>query len=126
MLSVPEPELTFLELVTNFEMMMRPFKSSNIRLDGLLLNIDADFNITEFREYCYKNDIVDNIKRNKRNGKNVNSLLDNELYRKRFIIERTNAWLDGFKAILARFQTKSSNWKCLNINACSIILLRQL
>lgn len=114
------------ELVTNFEKMICPLKNSNIRLDGLFLNADAGFDTTEFRECCYKNDIVDNIKHNKRNGKNDASLLDDELYKKRFVIERTNAWLDGFKAILVRFETKSLHWKCLNIIAFSIILLRQL
>ena len=114
------------ELVTNFEKMIRPLKNSNIRLDGLFLNADAGFDTTEFREYCYKNEIVDNIKHNKRNGKNDASLLDDELYKQRFVIERTNAWLDGFKAILVRFETKSLHWKCLNIIAFSIILLRQL
>ena len=53
------------ELVTNFEKMIRPLKNSNIRLDGLFLNADAGFDTTEFREYCYKNEIVDNIKHNK-------------------------------------------------------------
>jgi len=54
------------------------------------------------------------------------SLLDDELYRKRFVVERTNAWLNGFKAILVHFETKSLHWKCLNIIAFWIILLRQL
>lgn len=34
--------------------------------------------------------------------------------------------LDGFKANLVRFETKSLHWKCLNIIAFCIILLRQL
>ena len=114
------------ELVTNFENMISPLRSSNIRLDGLFLNADSGFDTDEFREYCYKNDITDNIKHNKRNGKNDASLFDDELYKNRFVIERTNAWLDGFKAILVRFETKSLHCKCLNIIAFSIILLRQL
>jgi len=87
--------------------MTSQLRKNNIRLDDLLLNADAGFDTTEFRECCYKNDIIDNIKHNKRNGKNDASHLDDELYKKRFVIERTNAWLDGFKAILVRFETKS-------------------
>jgi hypothetical protein len=93
------------ELVTNFENMISPLRNCNIRLDGLFLNANAGFDTTEFRECCYKNDIIDNIKHNKRNGKNDASLFNDELYKKRFVIERTNAWLDGFKAILVRFET---------------------
>lgn len=76
------------ELVANFENMISPLRSSNIRLDGLFLNADSGFDIDEFRECCYKNDIIDNIKRNKRNGKNDASLFDDELYKNRFAIER--------------------------------------
>lgn len=113
------------ELVANFENMISPLRNCNIRLDGLFLNADAGFDTTEFRECCCKHEIIDNIKRNNRNGKNEASLLD-ELYKKRFVVERTNAWLDGFKAFLVRFETKSLHWKFLNIIAFCIISLRQL
>jgi len=81
-------------IVIDFKYMISPLRNFDIRLDGLFLNTDAGFNITEFRECCYKNDIIDNIKYNKTNGKNDASLFDDELYKKRFVIERTNAWLD--------------------------------
>jgi hypothetical protein len=68
------------ELVANFETMINPLKKSNIRLDGLFL--DVCFNITKFRECCYKNDIIDNIKHNIRNGKYDASFFDDELYKK--------------------------------------------
>jgi len=106
--------------------MISPQRNCNIRLDGLFLNADADFDITEFRECCYKNDIINNVKTNKINGKNDASLFDNELYKKRFVIERTNAWLGRFKAILVRFETNSLHCKCLNIIAFCAISLRQL
>ena len=34
-------------------------------------------------------------------------LKDDELYKERFSVERTNAWIDAFKALLVRFETKS-------------------
>lgn len=114
------------ELVSNFENMISPLRDCNIRLDGLFLNADAGFDTTEFRACCHKNEIIDNIKHNKRNGKNDASLLDDELYKRRYVVERTNAWLDGFKGILLRFETKKLHWKCLNIITFCIILLRQL
>lgn len=62
--------------VTNFENMISTLIDSNIRLVGLFLNANAGFDTTEFRECCYKNDIIDNSKHNKRNGKNDALFLD--------------------------------------------------
>jgi transposase len=101
-------------------------QKSHIRIDGLFLNVDASFDTKAFRDCLCKYDIADNIDKNKRNGQNDTSFFDDLLYQKRFIIERTNAWLDAFKAILVRFETKKSHWKSLNIIAFCMILLRQL
>jgi transposase len=101
-------------------------RKSGISFDGLFLNADAGFDSRPFRNCLYKHDIIDNIDQNKRNGKNDVSFFDDQLYKHRFVIERTNAWLDAFKAILVRFETKKSHWKALNIMAFTIILLRQL
>lgn len=114
-------------LVSNFEKMQKHLASSNIRIDGLFLNADAGFDTKEFRNHCYKIDIIGNIDNNNRNGeKSDATLFDELLYKERFTIERTNAWLDAFKAILVRFETKTKHWKSLNIIAFCIILLRQL
>jgi transposase len=114
------------ELVKNFENMTDSLQKSGISFDGLFLNADAGFDSRPFRNCLYKHDIIDNIDQNKRNGKNDVSFFDDQLYKQRFVIERTNAWLDAFKAILVRFETKKSHWKALNIIAFTIILLRQL
>jgi len=41
---------------------------ADIPVDSLFLNADAGFDTTEFRSYCYANEIFDNIDKNKRNG----------------------------------------------------------
>jgi len=114
------------ELVENFDSMAVSLQKSNIRIDGLFLNADAGFDTKAFRDCLCGYDIADNIDKNKRNGHNDDSFFDNLLYQKRFVIERTNAWLDAFKAILVRFETKKSHWKSLNIMAFCVILLRRL
>ena len=114
------------ELTKNFDGMVTSLQQSNICVDGLFLNADAGFDTVTFRNYLFKHDIFDNIDNNKRNGKNDVSFLDEALYKERFVVERTNAWLDAFKALLVRFETKKSHWKALNIIAFCIILLRQL
>lgn len=94
----------------------------------MFLNADAGFDTSDFRSYCYANDIFDNIDQNKRNGNSIEAytVFDELLYKTRFVIERTNAWLDAFKAILIRFETKNSHWKSLLLLAFTVILLRKL
>ena len=106
--------------------MLKNMRSSNIPTDGLFLNADAGFDTSGFRRFCFKNDIVANIDNNRRNGAEEQSIFDDLLYKCRFVVERTNAWLDAFKAILVRFETNKIHWKSLNILAFTVILLRQL
>ena len=63
---------------------------------------------------------------NKRNGTDREYLLDELLYKSRFVIKRTNVWLNPFKAILVRFETNKIHWKALNILTFIIILLHKL
>ena len=113
-------------LVLTTKSMILNIKKSNIRTDGLFLNADAGFDTSEFREYCSENEIFGNIVKNKRNGDKKEYFFDDKLYEFRYVIERTNAWLDAFKAILVRFETNKIHWKALNLLAFSVILLRQL
>ncbi len=114
------------ELEETVDKMLSNIQSSNINTDGLFLNADAGFDTEGFRGFCYKNDIIDNIDKNKRNGNENGHLFDELLYKCRFVVERTNAWLDAFKAILVRFETNKIHWKALNLLAFCIILLRKL
>jgi len=68
------------------------------------LNADAGFDTTGFRLYCSENDINDNIDLNERNGKQGDHFFDTLLYKCRFVVERTNAWFDAFKALLVRVE----------------------
>jgi hypothetical protein len=114
------------ELKDNVEQMLESIKASDIAIDGLFLNADSGFDSKEFREFCISQDIVGNIAFNPRNGSNEDSLLDDLLYKCRFVIERTNAWMDSFKTLLIRFETNKIHWKALNLLAFTVILLRQL
>lgn len=114
------------ELEKTVDKMLHNIQSSNINTDGLFLNADAGFDTEGFRNYCYKNDIIDNIDKNKRNGIENDHIFDEMLYKCRFVVERTNAWLDAFKAILIRFETNQIHWKALNLLAFCVILLRRL
>ncbi len=114
------------ELKANFKGMLNDIQKSGISTDGLFLNADAGFDSDDFRDCCFQNDIIGNIDQNQRNGSEKDYLFDDLLYKCRFVIERTNAWLDAFKAILVRFETNKIHWKALNILAFCVILLRKL
>lgn len=109
-----------------FTKMLEDLKQSEIEINGLFLNADAGFDAESFRSVCEANGIIANIDFNKRNSKNTDNqpLMDDELYKERFSVERTNAWIDAFKALLVRFETKSHTWMGLHYLAFSIILLR--
>lgn len=113
-------------LENTVDTMLRDIRNSTIATEGLFLNADSGFDTKEFRNYCCKNNILSNIDQNKRNGNAAEYIFDDLLYKCRFVIERTNAWMDGFKAILMRFETNQIHWKSLNLLAFAVILLRQL
>lgn len=114
------------ELEKTVDNMLQSLRLSNIKTEWLFLNADAGFDTENFRLYCYKNDIIDNIDTNKRNGNGNDYLFDDLLYKCRYVVERTNAWLDAFKAILVRFETNKIHWRALNLLAFCVILLRKL
>ena len=111
-------------LVGTMKKMLSDVHSANLRTDGLFLNADAGFDTYDFRIFCNQNEIIDNIDQNIRNGNKNDYLFDDKLYKHRFVVERTNAWLDAFKAILVRFETNKIHWKALNLIAFCVILLR--
>jgi len=116
------------QLEDTFSKMLRSIQIADIPIKGLFLNADSGFDTSGFRSYCFRNEIFENIDKNKRNGDLHESytVFDELLHKTRFVIERTNAWLDAFKAILVRFETNNLHWKALLLLAFSVILLRKL
>ena len=116
------------DIENQLDKMLEDIKKSNIRTDYLFLNADAGFDTGNLRNYCVRNELIANIDFNKRNG-NISDreeILDKELYKRRFVIERMNAWIDGFKALLIRYETKEKHWRCLHLLAFCCILIRKL
>ena len=114
------------EIEIFFTKMLADLEQSKINTNGLFLNADAGFDSEGFREICFSKNIIANIDFNKRNSKNTDNqpLLDDLLYKERFSVERTNAWIDAFKALLIRFETKSQTWISLHYLAFALILIR--
>ncbi len=87
--------------------MVADLETVDIRADALFLNADSGFDTENFHRYLSEIEVTGNIDHNWRNGTTNENLFDKLLYECRFVIERTNAWLDAFKAILVRFETNS-------------------
>ena len=114
------------DIDVQFEVVTATLEASEISLDGLFLNADAGFDSKEFRRVCDKKDINANICFNKRNGNtDRDEYFDQELYNKRYIIERTNAWVDSFRSLLNRFDTTIESWKGFNCLSFIVLALKK-
>jgi len=109
-----------------FNQIIQTLEKANIAVEGLFINADAGFDSVSFIKYCESKDIIPNIILNKRNGTDREDYyFDEILYRERYAIERTNAWLDSFRSLLNRFDTTVSSWKSFNYIAFIVIALKK-
>lgn len=112
----------------NMRKMIDILHGAGLLTDGLFLNGDAGFDARKLRETCDRYGIIPNIISNKKNSNGPESdgyLFDHQLYEEHFAVERTNAWLDGFKALLVRYETNAKHWLGLHYLAFSFVLLRR-
>lgn len=117
-----EIEKTMLEIIQTLE-------DAQIDYSGLFMNADAGFDCQKLRKLCSRLDIIPNFDFNKRNSANRDNhayAFDDELYKERFSVERTNAWLDGFKNLIIRYETNAKHWVGLHYLAFSTMILRKV
>ncbi len=81
----------------------------------------------EVRQLYQENSIIANIDLNPRNDSiyDREEFVDQELYKRRTAIERTNAWIDSCKALLVRYGTQVETWFSLLLDF-SVIFLRKI
>lgn len=116
-----EIELVFKELCSLLQ-------EAGIEMKGLFLNADAGFDSNSFRSLCAERKIQANIALNPRNGETHEEYIyfDELLFKRRNVIEQANAWLDSFKALLIRFETKALHWYMLLLIAFSVLFIRKI
>ena len=102
-------------------------EDAGIFTDGLFCNLDAGFDGNDLRVALVSHGIISNVCPNRRNGGQPTEerLFDEEMYKERWKIERTNAWIDGFKNVLVRFDTTISSWKGWNFLTFIVIFLKK-
>lgn len=114
-----------------FKGLLSLLQEAGVETKDLFLNADAGFDSKEFRQVCREQEIHPNIDFNKRNQQQETHSVDyvyfdEELYKQRFGIERANAWIDSFKALLVRFETLARNWRALHFIAFAVIFIKKL
>lgn len=122
------------QLQALFDEMCQLLKQAGIDLKGLFLNADPGFDSADFRAACAREDSIANVKANARNWVKAEPVVyqsgthvfDPARYQDRSVIEQANAWLDGFKALLVRFEFSLKNWMSLHFIAFSVIFLRKI
>ena len=117
------------DIETSFGELCALLESAQISLDGLFLNADSGFDASTLRTDCFRRGIEANIAHNPRSGPgetNADTYFDDELYRQRTAIERTNAWLDGFKTLLVRYEHYVESWLSFHYLAFAVLLLRKM
>lgn len=116
------------EIEVVFKELCNLLKEAGIETKGLFLNADAGFDSQAFRSICSEMKIEANIAPNPRNGQITDEYIyfDEQLFKQRNAIERANAWMDSFKALLIRFETKALHWFMLILIAFSVLFIRKI
>jgi hypothetical protein len=117
------------EIEKAFKEMDNQLKSAGIDTRGIFLNADAGFDSNELRSICIQKEIEANIKMNPRNTKQDDQethFFDEKLYQRRIVIERANACIDGFRALINRFETTLSSWMALHWIAFSVLFIKKI
>lgn len=99
---------------------------AGIDLNGVFMIADSGFDAEVLQKQCNEKGIEANIDLNARNAKELSAYryFDELLYKRRFV-ERMNAWIDSFKALLVRFETKLTHWLALHYLAFAVLLIRK-
>jgi transposase len=93
-------------------------------------NAEGAFDTKEARKLLWDRGVRPNIPENKRNRKHTKRgrkrHFDKVLYKKRFVNERTFAWIDKFKRLLIRFERKKVYFLGFHLLAYTLINLRNV
>lgn len=117
------------EIEKLFEELCVLLESAQVNLKGLFLNADSGFDSQNLRVLCANREIEANIALNPRSTHEQQiawTYFDEELYKRRPVIEHANAWLDSFKTLLVRYETNVENWLSFHWLAFVVLFLRRI
>ena len=105
-------------------------KRLGLDFSDAFFNADKAFDTKDTRKTCFNHGLIPNIDENKRNRKGNKRgrkrLFDADVYKRRFISERSFAWIDKFRALLLRFDRKDVYFFGAHCIAFAMINLRHV
>jgi len=108
----------------------KTMKSWGLSIAGAFFNADSAFDTLQARKACFNHHLIPNIPENNRNRKSAKRgrkrLFNAEIYKRRFVSERTFAWIDKFRTVLVRFDRKAVNFLAAHYLVFALINLRHV
>jgi hypothetical protein len=105
-------------------------KAQAISIRGSFFNADSAFDTKEARKICFNHKLLPNIPENKRNHKKnkpgPKRMLNPNVYKRRFVAERSFAWIDKFRALLIRYDRRGIYFLPAHYIAFAMINLRNV
>ncbi len=100
------------DLERKLKNMFNDMQCCGLDYKGALFNADSGFDTRAARKLLWNRGVIPNIPENKRNRQRVKRgrkrHFNLEVYKQRFVSERTFAWIDKFKTLLIRFERKAA------------------
>lgn len=105
-------------------------KKQEISIQGSYFNADSAFDTQEVRKLCFNHKLLPNIPENKRNRKlakpGPKRMFNQDVYKGRFVAERSFAWIDKFRALLVRYERRDIYFLSAHYIAFAMINLRNV
>jgi transposase len=113
------------ELEQKLKNIFTDLKRLEMDYKGAFFNADKSFDSRAGRKILWNRGVIPNIPENKRNRKTVKRgrkrHYNPSIYKKRFVSERSFAWIDVFKTLLIRFERKAAY--CLGFHHLGFALI---
>lgn len=118
------------QLNSHLKQIFQDLKTLKLDFNGAHFNMDAAFDTKDARKTCWNYQTKPNISENKRGRKKPKRgrkrYFNSDVYKNRFSIERTFAWVDKFRALIIRFERLDRHFLGFNFIAFTMVNLRNL
>lgn len=99
------------ELKMTIKTLFGALNRHDLDYQGAYFNADSSFDTREARKMLWNRGVIPNIPENIRNRKTTKRgrkrHYRSDIYKRRFVSERSFAWVDVFKTLLVRFERKA-------------------
>jgi len=99
------------ELKQTIKKLFGDMRRLGLDYQGAFFNADSSFDTREARKMLWNLGVIPNIPENKRNRRGVKRgrkrHFNHDVYKHRFVSERSFAWIDVSKTLLIRFERKA-------------------